>query len=67
MALMHREVFDAFKSVGVDDERATKAAEAISSYEGRFAKVEARLDVLAWMVGTNIALSVGILIKEFFR
>jgi hypothetical protein len=33
----------------------------------RLAKVESRLDVLTWMVGFNLALTVTIAIKIFVR
>ena len=74
MAAVRREVFDAFKSIGVADEQAWKAAEALSDtgehltqlenrLEMRMAKIEGRLDLLSWMVGLSIALNVAILLK----
>lgn len=63
MATMIAEVYDAFKAAGVDDEKARKAAEAVASYENKFQDLHANFNILKWMVGTNIVLTLGILGK----
>jgi hypothetical protein len=63
MATMITEVYDAFKAAGVDDEKARKAAEAIASYENKFQEMKTEFQVIKWMVGTNIVLTLGILAK----
>jgi hypothetical protein len=52
---------------GSPADKARKAADAIASYENRFAaidqrcaKVESDLNLLKWMVGFNLAINVGI-------
>jgi hypothetical protein len=64
---MISEVYDAFLAAGAPEEKARKAAEAIASYENRFARIDIDLAVLKWMVGSGIALNVAILIRVFFR
>jgi len=65
MSTMIFEVYDALKEAGATEDKAKKAAEALAAYENRFNKVESDLNLLKWMVGFNVALSVGILLKLF--
>ena len=57
MALILVELYDALKNAGADDDHARKAAEAVASYDDRLARMERRLDVLTYMVGTNVTLT----------
>jgi hypothetical protein len=59
------EVYDALKDAGATEEKAKKAAESLANYESRFNKVESELNLLKWMVGFNVGLSVAILLKLF--
>lgn len=52
---------DALLSAGTPSDKADKAAEELAGYENRFAGIEARLAVLTWMVGTHIAVTLGML------
>jgi hypothetical protein len=67
MPTMLSEVYDALKEAGASEEKARKAAEAIAAYENRFPKLGADHAVLKWMVGTNIALTVGVLWRLFAK
>lgn len=74
MATMISEVYDAFMAAGAPEDKARKAAEAISDDDQRFDRVEreiltvqAEQILLKWMVGFGIALNVAILIRVFFR
>jgi phage shock protein A len=69
MTTMIAEVYDALLAAGSPEDKARKAAEAIASYENRFAaidqgfaKVEGDLNLLKRMVGFNLAISVGIIV-----
>ena len=71
---MISEVYDAFMAAGAPEDKARKAAEAISDDDQRFDRVEreiltvqAEQILLKWMVGFGIALNVAILIRVFFR
>jgi hypothetical protein len=60
------EIYDAFRAIpGLSDEQARKAAAALSAHEPRFARIEADLLVLKWMVGTNVALTIAIVVKLY--
>jgi hypothetical protein len=66
MATMISEVYDAFLAAGAPEDKARKAAEAIASYENRFARTMRNLAVLKWMTGTILAGVVALVIKAFF-
>jgi hypothetical protein len=61
MALQLGALRDALLSAGAETAKADKAAEEVASYENRLAAVETRLAVLTWMVGTHIAITLGML------
>ncbi|KAB2870959.1 MAG: integrase [Bauldia sp.] len=65
MALMMGSLYDALRSGGIEDDKARKAAEEVAGYENRLASIESRLGLLTWMVGFNIAFTVGVLLKLF--
>jgi hypothetical protein len=62
---MISEVYDAFLAAGAPEDKARKAAEALASYENRFTAIERRLDVLTWMVGFNLVMTVAMLWRVF--
>lgn len=60
------------RETGSPDDKARKAAEVLASRNARhrdmlllFAKLESRVDRLAWMVGVNITLTLVVLGKLF--
>ncbi|WP_372395254.1 hypothetical protein ABMY26_06495 (plasmid) [Azospirillum sp. HJ39] len=61
MSIMVAELYDALRDGGTSDEKARKAAEAVASYEGRFADLNTKMTLLQWMVGFNLAATVGIM------
>lgn len=65
MSTMISEVYDALLAAGAPEEKARKAAEAIAAYENRFAKIEADLMLLKWMVGYLVAATTAILWRVF--
>jgi hypothetical protein len=66
VATMISEVYDAFIAAGTPEDKARRAAEAIASYENRFARIATDLAVLKWMTGTTLAGVVALVIKTFF-
>ena len=60
MATMISDLYDALKSAGAPDDQARKAAEVVAGYENRFSRIESDLTVLKWMVGFDLAISIGI-------
>ena len=66
MSAIVKEVYDAFREAGVSEEKSTEAAKAIADFDTRFAKLEADLLVLKWMVGLVIVAEVLPLLKSLF-
>ncbi len=64
MTTMITEVYDALIAAGSPEDKARKAAEAIASYDTRFNRVEADLNLLKWMVGFVLAFCVAIVMLQ---
>ena len=72
MTTMISEVYEAFKEAKVSDASARKAAEAIASYEARFAnidlkieKMDGRLTLVMWQLAILIGGVATLVIKAF--
>jgi hypothetical protein len=65
MALMLSSLYDALLDAGASEEKARKAAEEAAQYEARFSHPEVDVGLVKWMVGVNLAISLGILVKLF--
>jgi len=72
MALQLGALRDALTEAGASPEKASKAAEEVAAYENRLGSIEnkltaltGRVDLLSWMAGFNLAISVAILGKVF--
>ena len=63
--VMIPKVFDAFKSAGADDQTAREAAIALSSHHDDILRLWGRMDLLQWMIGFNLVISMAILWKLF--
>lgn len=60
-----RSEYDFSKSRKNPYTKAKKAAEALAASETCFTKIASTLNQLKWMVGFNLAMSVGILLKLY--
>jgi len=60
MSVMLGKLYEALRSAP-DEVKAREAAEEVAGYDSRLAAIDARLAVLTWMVGTNVALTLGLL------
>ena len=65
MALMLSKLYDALVEAGASEARAREAAEEAAAYENRFQRLETKLAVVQWMVGFNLAATLGILWRLF--
>ena len=59
MTTMISEVYEAFKEANVSDISARKAAEAIASYEMRFANIDLKIDGRLTLVMWQLAALIG--------
>ena len=57
--------YAALRTANVPEQEAREAAEEVALFENRLANVEARLMVLTWMVGFNLAMTIIIVGKLF--
>ena len=81
MAVMISEVYDALREIGVSEEKARRAAEAVAVQEPRLTSIETRLNALdgrltgvgsrlnfmQWQIGIVAALQIAALIKLFIH
>ena len=67
MSVMQSEVFEAFRAIDVPEDKALKAATALSKRDDDVTDMKRDLAVLKWMVGTHFAVSVAILLKLFIH
>jgi hypothetical protein len=76
MSTMISEVYDALLAAGAPEDKARKAAEVLAHYDDRFAKIESDIatlrtetrgefNLVRWMIGFNLAMTVAILWKVF--
>jgi hypothetical protein len=63
MALQLGALRAALVDAGASDETASKAAEEVAGYTHELSDVKRDLHLLKWMIGTNFAVSLGILAK----
>lgn len=68
MALQLGALREALLDAGASPDKADKAAEEVASYENRLAGIETKLvrldgrvNLLTWMVSTNVAVTLGVL------
>ena len=54
-------LYDALRSANVPEEKARKAAEEVADFKTAVSEVRAELQVLKWMMGANITLTILVL------
>jgi hypothetical protein len=64
---MQSEVFDAFRSIGVTEDKALKAATALNERDRDVAVLKADMSVMKWMMGFVLAFQVAIFVKLFIH
>jgi hypothetical protein len=67
MAAMQSEIYAAFRAMDVPEEKALKAAEALSKRDADVAALKADTTVLKWMMGFVLAFQVAIAVKLFIQ
>ncbi len=67
MSTMQSEVFDAFRSIGVTEDKALKAATALNERDRDIAVLKADMSVMKWMMGFVLAFQVAIFVKLFIH
>jgi hypothetical protein len=74
MTTMITEVYDAFKSAGAEDQKARKAAEALSNHQDEItilkidvSTIKSDLSVIRWIQGIGFSTVLAMLIPMFWK
>ncbi len=67
MTTMQSEVFEAFRSIDVSEDKAMKAAAALSKRDDDVSSLKSDIVLLKWMVGSLYPLTLAILAKLFLH
>jgi hypothetical protein len=65
VATIHSEVFEAFRSVGIAEDKAVSAAGALARRDSDLATMKADILVSKWMLGFVLAFQVAVIFKLF--
>jgi hypothetical protein len=67
MSSMQSEVFEAFRAIDVPEDKALKAATALSRRDNDVTSLKADMLLLKWMLGFVLAFQIAIAIKLFLH
>ena len=67
VSVMQSEVFEAFRSIDVPEDKALKAASALSKRDDDVVSVKSELLVIKWMMGFVLAFQVAIFARLFMH
>jgi hypothetical protein len=67
MSNMQSEVFEAFRAIDIPEDKALKAAAALSKRDDDVASLKGELLVIKWMMGFVLAFQVAIFVKLFMH
>ena len=67
MSAMQSEVYEAFRAIDIPEDKALKAAAALSKRDDEVASVKGELLVIKWMMGFVLAFQVAIFGKLFLH
>jgi len=65
MTVLQSEVFEAFRAIDIPEDKALKAAEALSKRDDDVTTLKADMLILKWMLGFVLAFQVAIFAKLF--
>jgi hypothetical protein len=65
MSAMQSEVFEAFRAIDVPEDKAMKAATALSRRDDDVTSIKSELMLIKWMMGFVLAFQIGIFAKLF--
>lgn len=67
MSTMQAEVFEAFRSIDIPEEKALKAATALGQRDTDVTALKSDMSVMKWMMGFVLAFQVAIFVKLFIH
>ena len=63
---MNSELYDALLDTDASERKVQAAAVSMADYDRQFAKTNADLPIIKWMVGFNLAFSVAMIMQHMF-
>lgn len=67
MSVMQSEVFEAFRAIDIPEDKALKAAQALSKRDDDVSGLKTDMTVMKWMLGSVLAFQVAIFVKLFIH
>ncbi|MBY6243291.1 integrase [Methylosinus sp. Sm6] len=67
MSNLQSEVFEAFRAIDIPEDKALKAATALSKRDDEVSSIKGELLVIKWMMGFVLAFQVAIFAKLFMH
>ncbi|ALG70565.1 hypothetical protein VY88_06550 [Azospirillum thiophilum] len=67
MTTMQSEVYEAFRSIDVPEDKAVKAAAALSKRDDDVGTLKSDMNLMKWMLGFVLAFQIGIFVKLFIH
>lgn len=61
------EVYEAFRSIDVPEDKAVKAAAALSKRDDDVGTLKSDMNLMKWMLGFVLAFQIGIFVKLFIH
>lgn len=65
MSAFQSDVYQAFRSMDVPEDKALKAAEALSKRDNEVNTIARKVDVLTWICGAQFAMVAALFLKAF--
>lgn len=67
MSTMIIEIYDAFRKGGIPEQESRDVARTTASFELDILELKGKTNLLQWMMGVNLAFSMAMFWKIFFR
>ncbi len=67
MSAMQSEVFEAFRAIEIPEDKALKAATALSKRDDDVISIKSELVLVKWMVGFVLAFQIAVAVKLFIH
>lgn len=67
MSVMQAEVFEAFRAIDIPEDKALKAATALSRRDDDVTSLKSDMAIMKWMMGFVLAFQVAIFAKMFMH
>lgn len=67
MSVLLSEVYEAFRSIGAEEDKALKAAQSLSKRDDDVHSLKSDMNLMKWMLGFVLGFQIAIFIKLFMH